>query len=341
MWHEHDRWKPGDYIPARPLIDKFLKRSNTMEFVKGDRVVVAGYSDSGVNTGDRGRVAEFVGSNIEVEFDNYNSYRWGIGPKRRPGHHWYMLPKQLKKEKTMQRIKSLSGHNVTIQSYSRLHVGCVAVTRAELEGLLRDLDDYQPPHRFKVGDWVRLTEKYMGIEPGALGKITRMDDGDDILYVRFPSDRYVFIWPRRVEKTDAPKPVFNVGDYVRLTRTFSNKGEYSRVTGAQGKDTPTVATGRLSNRGIRSYLSGDLDVVSEQEYCRNVTLKVGDKVHIIHTDDGRYVGENAAVRRIVNSLYDLEFLNYDTHRANYHVHSPGEPWGHIWTLVRSKLELVD
>ena len=91
----------------------------------------------------------------------------------------------------MHRVKKIDEHDVTIHSRSDLKVGCVRVTRGMLEDLLADLDDYRPPHKFKVGDWVRLTEDYMDIKEGQCGKIIRSANETALgtLYAGFPGGR--------------------------------------------------------------------------------------------------------------------------------------------------------
>jgi hypothetical protein len=238
----------------------------------------------------------------------------------------------------MQRIQRIDEYVVAIKSHDDLDVGCVKVTRSQLEGMLKDLDDFRPelPRKFEVGDHVRLTEEYYGYVRDDHGTVTELC-GRAMVKVEFDNPRgptAPYIFECRLEKASPFVP----GAYVHLTRTFNNRGEYSRVNGTIGSGPIFLETERLTTTDTQSYGPQDLDIVSEEEYRRNVTLQVGDTVRIIRPDS-RFVGQTATIREI-GSFYHLEFDTADSHRAVEHIHKLGERHGHVWSTRRENIELV-
>ncbi len=135
----------------------------------------------------------------------------------------------------------------------------------------------------------------------------------------------------------APQPDFPTGTRVRLSRTYSNRDQYG-----------TVVKGRFTSRGnvyvsipgdahTIDYAPENLDMVSEREFSRNVTLQVGDTVRL--QQHSTYAGECAKIRSIKNDI-TVEFDTYDDIRARCHAHKPGEPYGHVWSTGREWLEFV-
>jgi len=159
-------------------------------FKIGDLVtVVVGYYDSGVNGGEQGTIVSASGELWGVEFVTEKSPRHDCGGPAKEGYGWYLRSHQLRltnskeRNKTMRRIEYIGDYPVTIQSRSDLRVGCVAVTRRQLEDLLDDLEDYCPPPKEKlmIGDRVRLTRALSN--HGKYGWITRIDTHNRV-YVR-------------------------------------------------------------------------------------------------------------------------------------------------------------